>query len=489
MSYLGIDIGTSSIKVSLINAQQQLLATKSINIPIQRPNPLYSEQNPEDWWNAVVTAIDYLQNNYANQWQHLKSIGITGQQHGAVCLDKNGAVVYPAILWNDGRSYQEAQFLNSNYADFLHINGNLVLPGFTAPKIFWLQKHKPEIYQQVSTILLPKDYIRYRLTGEYASDLSDASGTSWLDVKNRKWSEKLLQICQLDISYMPKLYEGTAISGYLHSNLQHAWGIKNSVTVVGGGGDNAAGAVSVGVICHGKAMLSLGTSGVYFIAQDSYLPMDNGISHSFCHCIPQMWHHMGVILSAASCLSWLSLISSKAEHKLIANAQTQRYDADATPLFLPYLSGERTPHNNPFARGMFFGITHTTQLKDLTNAVLEGVAYAIKDCEEILPNTKQVESLAIIGGGAKSNYWGQIIANVLNKTIVFYDETKIGPSFGAALLALAGDNGINVSDLEINPLIIKEINPQPQLINFYQQKHEKFKALYQQTKNLNNLNL
>jgi xylulokinase len=487
MSYLGVDIGTSSIKVSLINLEQQLIASKSINIPIYRPSPLFSEQNPEEWWNAVVAAIDYLQHKHTKDWHQLKAIGITGQQHGAVCLDKNGSVVYPAILWNDGRSYQEAEFLNKNYPEFLQINGNFVLPGFTAPKLLWLQAHRPEIYAQIKTILLPKDYIRYRLTGEYASDLSDASGTSWVDVKHRKWSEKLLQICQLDISNMPKLYEGTAITGNLLDIHKRSWGLINQVTVVGGGGDNAAGAVSVGVVEHGKAMLSLGTSGVYFIAQDSYLPMDNGISHSFCHCVPKMWHNMGVILSAASCLSWLSSISAKAEHELITMAQSQQYSNSDMPIFLPYLSGERTPHNNPFARGMFFGIAHTSQLKDLTNAVLEGVAFAIKDCERILPNTNEVKSLAIIGGGAKSNYWGQIIANILNKTIVFYDETKIGPSFGSALLALAGDNNISISSLEVKPLIIKQIDPHQQTVDFYQEKYVKFQALYQQTKNLYSL--
>lgn len=484
MSYLGLDLGTSSVKLVLIDEKQNLIGEASCVLSISRPKPLHSEQNPEDWWQAVLSSVSHLRKAYPKQWAQLKSIGLTGQQHGAVCLNNNNQVVYPAILWNDGRSYEEATYLNTTYPQFQQITGNTVLPGFTAPKLLWLKNHHPQIFKQITKVLLPKDYIRFRLSGEFATDLSDASGTSWVDVKNRCWSEELIKFTGLNSSCMPKLYEGTEITGKLSPKLKHDFCVDNDVIIIGGGGDNAAGAVSVGVMGDGQAMLSLGTSGVYFIANSKYHSTSNGVCHSFTHCLPGMWHHMGVILTAASALGWWAKVCVRSEVDLLKSAEFSGFAHENTPIFLPYLSGERTPHNNPFAQGVFFGINHDTDESDLTNAVLEGVAFAIRDCQVILPGADQVRSLSLIGGGAKSLYWGKIIANVLNKTVKFHDESKIGPSFGAALLALAAVKKVAITDLVKIPAVTQVFEPEKDKVLFYQDKFKKFQKLYTQVKDL-----
>lgn len=480
MSYLGIDLGTSSVKLVLIDENQDLIADSSVSLKILRPKPLYSEQNPEDWWQATLLAMDKLRERCPKEWLQLKAIGLTGQQHGAVCLDKYNQVVYPAILWNDSRSHEEAKYLNNQYPEFEQITGNTVLPGFTAPKILWLKNNLPDVFAQITKVLLPKDYIRFKLSGDFATDLSDASGTSWVDVRGRIWSQKLLEFTGIDLSYMPKLYEGTEVTGTLLPTLQKRFGIAHEVLIVAGGGDNAAGAISVGVMAEGKAMISLGTSGVYFIANNKYHLPINGVSHSFTHCLPGVWHHMGVILTAASALSWWANVCGKNETELLKGAKDCGIANSGTPICLPYLSGERTPHNNPFAQGVFFGMTHDTKQADLTNAVLEGVAFAINDCQNILPGVDFVNSISLIGGGAKSHYWGEIIANVLNKNITFHDESKIGPSFGAALLALAASKKIAITDLVISPQVTHSFSPVSHAVEYYQTKFEQFKKLYTQ---------
>lgn len=483
MSYLGIDIGTSSVKAVLIDELKKTVAEATIPLSISRPQPLYSEQDPHEWWQATLNAVAEIKKSNPQALRELKAIGLTGQMHGAVCLDKNHEVLCPAILWNDGRSHKECDYLNSNHPEFLNINGNLVMPGFTAPKILWLKNNQPEIFRQISKVLLPKDYIRFKLSGEFATDMSDASGTSWVNVKERSWSELLISICGLNISNMPGLYEGTDITGYLHDQLQLEWGLVHKVAIVAGGGDNAAGAVSVGILSPNYAMLSLGTSGVYFTASDKYHAPLSNVSHSFCHCLPQKWHHMGVILSAASCLSWWSSIGDKPESELIKNSQNN-YKLQNNLLFLPYLSGERTPHNNPLATSMFWGLTHSIQESDLTNAILEGVAFAIADCQEILPESKNIEAISLIGGGAKSQHWGRILASVLNKAISFHDESQIGPAFGAALLAFSAVNKQNIEDIATTPSILKVIEPEPDLVSFYQNKIVKYRDLYPRVKDL-----
>lgn len=484
MSYLGIDVGTSAVKVVVIDDTQRCLAQASINLEISRPQPLWSEQNPEDWWQATQQAIATIAKNNSDALKQIKAIGLTGQMHGAVCLDSNNKVIRPAILWNDGRSHAECAILNNHPANFQKINGNLVMPGFTAPKLLWLQRHEPESFARVHKVLLPKDYIRFCLSNDFAADLSDASGTSWLDVAKRCWSKELLAATDLTIDHMPKLYEGTEITGELRKDLATKWGITEPVAIVAGAGDNAAGAISIGVIDPHHAMLSLGTSGVYFVATDTYQPALTGNFHTFCHCIPKKWHQMGVILSAASCLSWWSAQTGHSEAELLTEAE-HAADHGTTPIFLPYLSGERTPHNNPFAQGVFFGITHNSMRADLTKAVIEGVTFAMTDCQDVLGSSAaNVKQISVIGGGARSQYWGQILATCLNKPLLYHDESLLGPSFGAARLALIAHQKASVAKIATIPVATATIEPDAAHRQFYLAKFAKYRKLYQQLKPL-----
>lgn len=482
MSYLGIDLGTSGVKVVLIDAVQHCIAQASIPLTVSRPKDLWSEQNPEDWWQATCNAIDNLKASNNNELAAVKAIGITGQMHGATCIDKNNLPLRPAILWNDCRSHAECEVLNQHPADFKGINGNMVMPGFTAPKLLWLQQHEPEIFKQIHKVLLPKDYIRLQLSGDYASDLSDAAGTSWLDVKNRCWSEQLLAATNLNLEQMPKVYEGTEVTGVLLADLAAKWGMSSEVKIVAGAGDNAAGAISLGIIKENRAMLSLGTSGVYFVPCASFNPDPSKGLHTFCHCIPNTWHQMGVILSAASCLSWWGEVTGQQDTaKLVAKAEQKTLQQ--VPLFLPYLSGERTPHNDSFAKGVFFGMTHTTGQAEFIQAVLEGVAFAIADCQNALQEVgTEVAEISIIGGGAKSKYWGQILASVLNKPLSYHNESELGPAFGAARLAMIGDLAAPVGEIASLPKVIDVIHPKPRQNEIYMERFGRYRKLYQQLK-------
>jgi xylulokinase len=483
MSYLGIDIGTSAVKAVLVNSEQKLISQSSIPLKVSRPEKLWSEQNPEDWWRATCLAIENLMENNKSAFTALKAIGITGQMHGAICLDKNNKPLRPAILWNDGRSHQECDILNNHPAGFKGINGNIVMPGFTAPKLLWIQKHEPKIFKKIYKVLLPKDYIRFKLSQDYATDLSDASGTSWLDVGSRCWSEQLLAATNLTIEQMPKLYEGTEVTGELSLDLASKWGISKKIKIVASAGDNAAGAISLGIIEPNRAMLSIGTSGVYFVPGIEFKPAPDKGFHTFCYCVPNMWHQMGVILSAASCLSWwLKVTGVKSETQLIAEIENKGISSQQNvPIFLPYLSGERTPHNNPFAQGVFFGISHITSRAELTKAVLEGVAFAIADCQAVLKEAgTDVTKISVIGGGTKSKYWGRILANIVNKPLFYHNEGELGPAFGAARLSIIGDQNLPVNEIVTFPKIAHTIDPNQREHENYMLRFELYRKIYQQ---------
>ena len=476
--YLGIDIGTSGVKIVIIDANQQVSAQTTTLLNLSNPKPLWSEQHPQDWFDAVLQGLTTLQQHHALTLSQVKAIGLTGQMHGAVCLDRQGKVLRPAILWNDGRSYRECDDLMQQCPEFMTLGGNRVMPGFTAPKLLWLQRHEPEVFQQIDKVLLPKDYIRYCLTGEFATDMSDAAGTLWLDVAKRCWSEKLLAACGLTLEHMPTVVEGTAITGTLHPEIAKQFGMQ-PVPCVAGASDNAAGALSMGVIRDGQAMLSLGTSGVYFVASDQYRANASRGLHSFCHCIPQTWHQMGVILSAASALSWWHGIHNHMALTALIDEAAQLDKIDI-PVFLPYLSGERTPHNDPHATARFDGMTHRTTRAHLTQAVLEGVAFAFADCQEVIHTAgTQINTVSVIGGGARSQYWGKLIASILDRPLQYHQDATVGPAFGAARLALISD-GYDVADVAIAPPLKETVMPdsilQPLLKQRLQRYHESYSA-------------
>ncbi|MEH6525181.1 MAG: xylulokinase [Sneathiella sp.] len=477
--YLGLDIGTSAVKAVICDEDQDIVALAEVPLEISRPAPLWSEQDPLDWWKAVLGTLGLLRQQNALALASVKSIGVAGQMHGAVLLDKAGNVLRPAILWNDGRSAIECREMESLEPNLREVSGNIAMPGFTAPKLLWVAKNEPEVFEQVVKVLLPKDYIRYCLTGDYIAEMSDAAGTLWLDVAQRKWSEELLAATGLSLEHMPTLIEGTDISGTVKPEITDAYGLSKNVVVAGGAGDNAAGAVGIGAVKPGHAFLSLGTSGVLFLSNDQFMPNPADAVHAFCHCLPNTWHQMSVILSAASCLSWVTKLTGSKNEADLLNAVANT-DVRDDLLFLPYLSGERTPHNNPNAKGVFFGLSHDSDSAALARSVLEGVAFALADGKDaLLAADAKIDHISVIGGGAQSDLWGEILATALDQTLVYHKGGEMGPSFGAARIARLAVTGEDVLDICVPPEIRKVIEPDLQQKEKMQAKHQRYRRLYQ----------
>lgn len=477
--YIGIDLGTSGVKAILLDEQGCVLASHTEKLTVSRPHPLWSEQDPEQWWQATDRAIKGLSQRHS--LQGVKSLGIAGQMHGATLLDKHQRVLRPAILWNDGRCAEECELLEAKVKTSRQITGNLMMPGFTAPKLLWIQRHEPEIFSQIDKVLLPKDYLRLRMTGDFASDMSDAAGTMWMDVAKRDWSDEMLAACHLTRDNMPALYEGCDITGKLLPSVASAWNMP-AVPVVAGGGDNAAGAVGVGMADAGQAMLSLGTSGVYFAVSEGFLSKPESAVHSFCHALPGRWHLMSVMLSAASCLDWAARLTGLTTVPALISA-AENADASADPIwFLPYLSGERTPHNNPQAKGVFFGLTHQHGPAELAKAVLEGVGYALADGMDVVHACGVTpESITLIGGGARSPWWRQMLADISGLQLDYRTGGDVGPALGAARLAqIAVNPDKPLSDLLPQLQLEQTHYPDADLHAVYLQRRETFRKLYQQ---------
>lgn len=477
--YIGIDLGTSGVKAILLDEQGTVLASQTEKLTVSRPHPLWSEQDPEQWWQATDRAMKGLGQQHS--LQGVKALGIAGQMHGATLLDKQQRVLRPAILWNDGRCAQECELLEAQVKTSRQITGNLMMPGFTAPKLLWVQRHEPEIFRQVDKVLLPKDYLRLRMTGDFASDMSDAAGTMWMDVAKRDWSDEMLAACHLSRDNMPALYEGCDITGHLLPAVASAWNMP-AVPVVAGGGDNAAGAVGVGMADAGQAMLSLGTSGVYFAVSEGFLSKPESAVHSFCHALPGRWHLMSVMLSAASCLDWAARLTGLTTVPALISA-AESADNQADPIwFLPYLSGERTPHNNPQAKGVFFGLTHQHGPAELARAVLEGVGYALADGMDVVHACGVTpKSITLIGGGARSPWWRQMLADISGLQLDYRTGGDVGPALGAARLAqIAVNPDKPLSDLLPQLQLEQTHCPDAQQHTVYQQRRENFRRLYQQ---------
>ncbi|MDH2925070.1 xylulokinase [Nicoletella semolina] len=480
--YIGIDLGTSGVKVVLLNEEQQIVASASQSLPISRPQPRWSEQDPQDWWNAVDTAMLAL--SQRTDLSAVKAIGLTGQMHGATLLDKADNVISPAILWNDGRSDVECAELEQLVPTSRQITGNVMMSGFTAPKLKWVAKNQPAIFSQVAKVLLPKDYLRLAMTGEYGSDMSDASGTMWLDVGKRDWNKDLLNACGLDLDKMPTLFEGNQITGYLRLELASHWKL-NTVPVVAGGGDNAVGAIGIGLHQAGQAMLSLGTSGVYFVVTDQFHANPEKAVHSFCHALPNRWHLMSVILSAASAVDWAKNMTGMPDVATLFQ-QVEKNTAYSEAIFLPYLSGERTPHNDPYAKGIFWGLGHNDNAITLTQAVVEGVSFAMADGIDVLHETGvKADNIALIGGGAKSAYWRQLLADITGKTFEYRTGGDIGPALGAAKLAQIALNP-SVDIVTLSQHLNLESVYEPNLVKtaIYAEKRAKYREIYARLKGL-----
>ncbi|MEZ5946265.1 MAG: xylulokinase [Hyphomonas sp.] len=473
--FLGVDIGTSSVKATLVDEAGLPVEVAQAELPISRPAPLWSEQNPSDWWTATNMAVAKLD---VDRRHAVRAIGLSGQMHGATLLDSAMKPLRPAILWNDGRSFQECADLQETTPEFVSIGGNLVMPGFTAPKLEWVRRHEPDVFAKVEKVLLPKDYVRLRMTGELASDMSDSSGTLWMDVENRRWSSRLLDATGLEEKHMPLLYEGHEATGVLRAEAAEAWGMSR-VPVVAGGGDNAAGAVGVGVTDEGDALLSLGTSGVIFVAGKTFRSNPESAAHAFCHALPARWHLMSVMLSAASCVDWALRVTGTADAAELIHRAERDAGLKTQEIFLPYLSGERTPHNNPHASGVLFGLTHDSGPAQIGQAVLEGVAFGMADgLEALVASGVNVHQISVIGGGSQSLYWGRILSAALNRPMVYRDGAATGPAYGAARLARYHILGGTVDDMFAPPKVLDIIEPRESDIEVLAPKYEKFTSLY-----------
>ena len=476
---IGIDIGTSEVKAVLLDDAQRIVGQTGSPLSTARPQRLWSEQDPADWWNATVSALAQLQQQHPREYAAVRGLGLSGQMHSATLLDAHDRVLRPAILWNDGRCHRQCAELEQRAPDSRRITGNIAMPGFTAPKLLWVEQHEPAVFAALARVLLPKDYVRLLLTGDAVSDMSDSAGTLWLDVAQRAWSDAMLDATHLERSHMPRLVEGSAAGGMVLPAIASQLGLSAGVVVAGGAGDNAASAVGIGVAQPGSAFLSLGTSGVYFVANAAFSPNPQRAVHAFCHAFPGAWHQMTVMLSAASCLRWLrELTHADDEAQLVAEAQALPAGA-AVPMFLPYLSGERTPHDNPYASGVFFGMTHEHGRAHLARAVLEGVAFAFLDGQQaLLDGGACIDTVTLVGGGSRSAFWAQILADTLGRVMVRRSDANVGAALGAARLGrLARTNEAVVSVCTVPPEIDR-FNPDAQRHEMLTQRHIQFQRLY-----------
>lgn len=484
MYYIGIDLGTSAVKLLLMDQDGRIQKIVSKEYPLYFPHPGWSEQNPSDWYEKTIEGIQELTEGFDRT--KVSGISFGGQMHGLVALDAEDHVLRPAILWNDGRTQEETDDLNNTVGKetLSRCTANIAFAGFTAPKILWMKKHEPELFEKIAKIMLPKDYLAYRLSGTFCTDYSDASGMLLLDVEHKCWSEEMINICGIRRDQLPTLYESFEVVGTLHPHLADQLGLPKDVKIVAGAGDNAAAAVGTGTIGDGKCNLSLGTSGTIFISSSQFGVDNYNALHSFAHADGH-YHLMGCMLSAASCNKWWM-------DEILKTGDYAGEQQGISPLgenqvyFLPYLMGERSPHNDPSARAAFLGMSMDTTRESMTQAVLEGVAYALRDSLEVAKSLGlTIPRTTICGGGAKSPLWKRIIANVMNLKVDIV-ETEEGPGYGAAILAAVGCGAYGSLDEAVTKLVrvVETIEPEPELVKKYEKGYQKFRQYYPALKGL-----
>ena len=476
--FVGIDLGTSAVKLLLMEESGRVVGTQSETYPLSFPKPGFSEQNPNDWFSQTKVGLKKLLE--ANGNPSVDALAIAGQMHGLVVLDENDEVIRPAILWNDGRAVEETEYLNCEIGTqtLSARTGNIAFAGFTAPKLLWLKKVEPENFARIKKIMLPKDYLAYKLSGVHATDVSDASGMLLFDVKNRKWSKEMCDICSVKEEWLAKIFESYEKIGTLLPNVAKELGFSEDVVIAAGAGDNAAAAVGTGTVGDGRCNISLGTSGTIFISSKNFGVDKNNALHSFAHA-DGTYHLMGCMLSAASCNKWWmdEIIGTKdyaSEQKNINKLGENHV------YFLPYLMGERSPHNDPQARGTFVGMTMDTTREDMTQAVLEGVAFALRDSFEVAKSLGiKIERTKICGGGAKSPLWKKMIANILNVKVDVI-ESEEGPSMGGAMLAaVAAGEYASVEEIAAKFVhVVDTVEPEPELAKKYDERYAQFKEIY-----------
>lgn len=488
MYFLGIDVSTTATKALIMDEHGVVQGVGVAEYDFETPHPLWSEQHPDLWWKGTQSAIKAALLNAEIEPGEIASVGLTGQMHGLVLLDKHGQVLRNAILWNDQRTQSQCDEIHAiiGKARFIQISGNAALTGFTAPKILWVKDNEPEIYARVAHVLLPKDYVRYKLTGEYAMDKADGAGTVLMDLAQRAWSRDLLSALGIPEEWMPQLFEGTQVTGRITPEAAKFTGLAMSTPVTAGGGDQSAQAVGVGAIRRGILALTLGTSGVVFTSTDDPIIEPEGKMHAFCHAVPGKWHLMGVMLSAAGSLRWYrDCFAPGVDYETLLAPAADIPAGSEGLLFLPYLSGERTPHPDPLARGAFIGLTVRHEMAHCTRAVLEGVAFGLCDSFILLQSlgVEGIEQVRVSGGGAKSALWRQILANVLNVELVTVNTTE-GAAYGAAILAGVGVGRWPDVETVCDELIqvTDAVQPQQKEVEIYQKLYPYYRDLYPRLK-------
>jgi len=476
--YLGIDLGTSAVKTVLVDDAQRVIATESRPLATASPQPGYYEQDPAQWIDAAFATLDALKASHGKELAVVEGIGLSGQMHGATLLDANSKPLRPCILWNDGRSAAECRILEQRWPALRATTGNKAMPGFTAPKLLWVATHEPDIFAATKLVLLPKAYLRLVLSGEAVEDASDASGSLWLDVARRDWSDAALAATGLSRGHMPRLVEGCAPAARLRSGLAQCWGMARPPIIAGGAGDNPAGAIGIGAIRPGTAFLSLGTSGALLAPTDRIAANPDRVVHTFCHAIPGMWIQAGAILSAASCLSWAARLFGATETALLAPLGL-RPRAPSPVSFLPYLAGERTPHDDPAVRGMLDGLSHGTDRAAIVQAVLEGVAFALADCRDVLADAGiAIAEADVIGGGSRSPFWLSVLASVLNVPVHRFAGGETGAAFGAARLGRLAVTGEAIPAICTRPQRVETFEPDVKLVDAYAERLPAWRELY-----------
>ncbi len=478
MAVLGIDLGTSGCKAVVVARDGSIRASASAAYPLSTPRPLWSEQDPADWWHGLVTAVHEAV--AAAKGETIEAIGVAGQMHGAVLMDQHGTVLRPAILWNDGRCQAECELLHQRVPRLIKETGNRALVGFTAPKLLWVQRHEPKVWKMVRSIALPKDWLRARLIGELVAEMSDAAGMLLLDCGRRRWSQAMLKACKIDESYLGRLVEGSEVAGTLGTQVAAELGLPAGIPVVGGGGDQAAGAVGAGCVKPGATTIALGTSGVVFTTTKGYAPDRQGRLHTFCHALPKTWHQMGVMLSAAGSLQWFRDTCAPGMEfgALCEEAGTAPIGAEGLT-FLPYLTGERTPLFDPLARGGFIGLTRLHTRAHLARAVLEGICFGLDDSLRlIIAGGTKVREATVTGGGVRSGVWLQMLADITGATMVLRTGADAGPALGAARLALVGGCGISAATACAPGPIEDSFIPSAKATRAYREPAARFAALY-----------
>lgn len=480
---LGIDLGTSELKAVLFDSAGTVLAHAGSALSVSRERPGWSEQDPEDWWRACLAALDELRGKNTEAYARVQCVGLAGQMHGAVLLDKHNCCIRKAILWNDSRALREAAALAERDPAFSEITGSLPMAGFTAPKLLWLKKHEPDVFNRIDCVLSPKDYLRLKLTGERKTDASDASGTSWLDVRERRWFEPVVQATGLELRHLPPVLEGTEVSGTLTSSVATLLHMPAPVIVAAGGGDNPASAIGIGAVNPGDAFINLGTSAAFAAISDRFIGNPSAGVHGYCHALPRRWYAMGAILSGASALRWIAGLLSQANEQALLRRIAQEMPSEqaveiGAPIFLPYLSGERTPHNDPLARGGFLNLGYDTSAVQLGYAVLEGVGFALRDAMRAVESSGAIVSVcSVVGGGSRSAYWAQLLSDILGSELRILSGSELSASIGAAKLALVA-HGLPSETLSTGLTVTSAFRPRSTHQPILQERYARFRRLF-----------